>query len=73
VEELRRLGCERIGAYVTALPPVPADADTLAMHWQSLLAAGATDLHIYHAGLASDRRLAAVRTALASLRPLKEQ
>ncbi|MEV6414673.1 hypothetical protein [Kribbella sp. NPDC051718] len=73
VEALRRLGCERVGAYVTALPPVPPDADTLAAHWQSLLAAGATDLHIYHAGLASDRRLAAVRTALASLRPLKEQ
>jgi hypothetical protein len=73
VESLRRLGCERIGAYVTALPPVPADAETLATHWRSLLAAGATELHIYHAGLASDRRLAAVRTALASLRPLKEQ
>jgi hypothetical protein len=73
VESLRQLGCERVDAYVTALPPVPPDADTLAAHWQSLLAAGASDLHIYHAGLASDRRLAAVRTALASLRPLKEQ
>ncbi|GAA0924073.1 hypothetical protein GCM10009554_02570 [Kribbella koreensis] len=73
VSELRRLGCDRVGAYVTALPPVPPDAEVLAAHWQSLLAAGATDLHIYHAGLASDRRLAAVRTALASLRPSKGQ
>ncbi|WP_087503448.1 hypothetical protein, partial [Pseudomonas sp. SID14000] len=44
VQDLRRLGCERIGAYVTALPPLPPHADTLATHWQSLLAAGATDL-----------------------------
>jgi hypothetical protein len=67
VGDLRRLGATRIGAYVTALPPVPAHADTLATHWRSLLAAGATDLHIYHAGLASDRRLAALRTAIAAV------
>jgi len=69
VDDLRRLGASRIGAYITALPPVPAHADTLATHWRSLLAAGATDLHIYHAGLASDRRLAALRTAIASVHP----
>ncbi|GAA1595165.1 hypothetical protein GCM10009789_56490 [Kribbella sancticallisti] len=69
VQDLRRLGAERIGAYVTALPPVPADADSLTRHWQALLDAGATDLHIYHAGLASDRRLAALRTAIAEVHP----
>ena len=72
VHELRRLGYGQVGAYVTALPPMPAHADTLATHWQSLLAAGATELHIYHAGLASDRRLAALRAAIASLQPTKE-
>jgi hypothetical protein len=67
VQDLRRLGAPRIGVYVTALPPVPAHADTLATHSRSLLAAGATDLHIYHAGLASDRRLAALHTAISAV------
>ncbi|ADB33983.1 hypothetical protein Kfla_4967 [Kribbella flavida DSM 17836] len=64
VLDLHRLGATRIGAYVTALPPVPAHAETLATHWQSLLSAGATDLHIYHAGLASTSRLTAIREAI---------
>jgi hypothetical protein len=67
VQDLRRLGASRVSAYVTGLPPVPAQADTLTTHWRSLLAAGANDLHIYHAGLASDGRLAALRTAIAEV------
>jgi hypothetical protein len=54
----------RLAAYVTALPPVPPDADVLAKHWQNLVDAGADELHLYHAGLASDRRLDAMRTAI---------
>ncbi|TCO42531.1 hypothetical protein EV646_113153 [Kribbella antiqua] len=67
VQALARLGAGRIGAYVTALPPFPADAERLAAHCQALVDAGATDLHIYHAGLASNARLDIVRDALASI------
>lgn len=68
VRELRELGAERVAAYVTALPPVPPEPETLAAHWQSL---GADELHIYHAGLASDQRLDAIRKAL-SMGPLNQ-
>jgi hypothetical protein len=53
-----------LAAYVTVLPPVPPHADVLAAHWQNLVAAGADELHLYHAGLASDRRLDALRKAI---------
>lgn len=44
-----------VAAYVTALPPMTAGA--LPSHAQMLLAAGATDLHLYHLGLAGAERL----------------
>jgi hypothetical protein len=54
----------RLAAYVTVLPPVPPDPDVLAKHWQTLVDAGADELHLYHAGLASDRRLDAIHRTL---------
>jgi hypothetical protein len=53
-----------VAAYVTVLPPTPVDPDVLAGHWRELVAAGADELHLYHAGLASDRRLAAMQMAI---------
>lgn len=44
-----------VGAYVTALAPMTRDA--LPAHAQALLTAGATDLHLYHLGLAGTERL----------------
>jgi hypothetical protein len=51
-----------LAAYVTVLPPVPPDPDVLAEHWRTLVLAD--ELHLYHAGLASDRRLDAMRKAI---------
>lgn len=70
ITELRRHGIpvEAIGAYVSALPPAHADSKQLAAHWRTLLDAGASELHLYHAGLASDSRLDAIRDAIAILR-----
>jgi hypothetical protein len=53
-----------LAAYVTVLPPVPPDAHVLAEHWRTLIEAGAEELHLYHAGLASDRRLDVLRKAI---------
>ncbi|BCJ35204.1 hypothetical protein Athai_27070 [Actinocatenispora thailandica] len=39
-----------LGAYLTVLPP--ADADRIVDHAGALLGAGATELHLYHLGLA---------------------
>ncbi|MEU6712611.1 hypothetical protein ABZ897_14115 [Nonomuraea sp. NPDC046802] len=55
---------QRVGAYVLALPPRPADATTLADHLRTYAKAGATEFHLYHAGLASPQRLAALTQAL---------
>ncbi|MEU1804413.1 hypothetical protein [Streptomyces sp. NPDC019937] len=54
----------RLAAYVPALPPRPADPSALAAEWTTCLAAGADELHLYHAGLASPARLSAIRTAI---------
>ncbi|PRY00848.1 hypothetical protein [Allonocardiopsis opalescens] len=54
----------RLGAYVLALPPRPADAGLLRELIDCYTAAGAQDLHLYHGGLASAERLAAVAKAL---------
>lgn len=66
---LAKLGelCEpgqRVGAYVLALPPRPADGQALAEQLSTYAKAGATDFHLYHAGLASPRRLASMAEAL---------
>ncbi|MEU6781007.1 hypothetical protein ABZ912_17535 [Nonomuraea angiospora] len=55
---------QRIGAYVLALPPRPADAAVLADQLRTYAKAGATEFHLYHAGLASPQRLAAIAEAL---------
>jgi len=47
----------RVAAYTTVLPPAPEDDVELARRWGGLLAAGADELHVYHLGLASRRRL----------------
>ncbi|MDR7382328.1 hypothetical protein [Promicromonospora iranensis] len=47
-------------------PAAPATPE--AAQWRGLLEAGATELHLYHAGLASTATLRRVRTALADLR-----
>ena len=54
----------RLAAYVTVLPPHPADPARLAAAWHRLRAAGADDLHVYHAGLASTACLVAAARAL---------
>ncbi|RAX17858.1 hypothetical protein DC347_03775 [Pseudarthrobacter sp. AG30] len=58
----------RTGAYVLALPPKAPDGGGLAGEWGALHAAGADELHVYHLGLASTRRLSAISAALAGLR-----
>ncbi|WP_262380570.1 hypothetical protein [Nonomuraea sp. PA05] len=55
---------QRVGAYVLALPPRPADPDVLADQLRTYTKAGASELHLYHAGLASPPRLAALAKAL---------
>ncbi|MFI7125459.1 hypothetical protein ACIBQ1_07165 [Nonomuraea sp. NPDC050153] len=55
---------QRIGAYVLALPPRPADPAVLADQLRTYAKAGATEFHLYHAGLASPQRLAAITEAL---------
>ncbi|WP_113699599.1 hypothetical protein [Nonomuraea lactucae] len=55
---------QRVGAYVLGLPPRPADAEALADLLRTYAKAGASEFHLYHAGLASSRRLAAMTEAL---------
>lgn len=58
----------RLGAYVTMLPPHLPDPAAFTREWSRILDAGAQELHLYHAGLASASRLDAVGVALAELR-----
>jgi len=53
-----------VGSYVLALPPKSADARILAQEWDTLLEAGSRELHVYHLGLASTRRLDAAAGAI---------
>ncbi|MEU8248591.1 hypothetical protein [Nonomuraea sp. NPDC048916] len=55
---------QRVGAYVLALPPRPADPVALADLLRTYAKAGAAEFHLYHAGLASPPRLAAIAEAL---------
>lgn len=52
------------GAYVTILNDPPPTAAELTDAWAALQAAGASDLLVYHAGLASTSRLDAALTAV---------
>jgi hypothetical protein len=60
IRALRSSTQAKIAAYVLALPP----KTTLVEEWQRYLAEGAGELHIYHAGLASQARLDAVTQAV---------
>ncbi|MEU4742969.1 hypothetical protein AB0G02_21225 [Actinosynnema sp. NPDC023658] len=55
-------------AYVTALPPKPADGDELLDEWLAYAEAGVQEFHLYHAGLASPARLSALRHAITTLK-----
>lgn len=61
----------RVGSYVLVLPPKPSDAESMAREWDTLFAAGSSELHLYHLGLASTARLNAAVEALECL-PLKD-
>ncbi|MFB9902603.1 hypothetical protein [Allokutzneria oryzae] len=69
IQAMRELaGQDRgVAGYVLALPPRPADAAALRAEFERYLAAGVDELHVYHAGLASPARLAAIREALTAL------
>lgn len=55
---------QRVGAYVLALPPRPADPYVLLDHLRTYAKAGASEFHLYHAGLASPQRLTTLAQAL---------
>lgn len=61
-------GTGRYGAYVLTLPPKEASSTQWAQDWQRLCHAGYEELHIYHLGLASDERRAALAEAVRTLR-----
>jgi hypothetical protein len=67
LKALQGITDKALAAYVLALPPRPVDGAALATEWQQYLDAGASELHVYHPGLASQARLDAVSLALASL------
>ncbi|MBO3746546.1 hypothetical protein J5X84_10760 [Streptosporangiaceae bacterium NEAU-GS5] len=54
----------RVGAYVLALPPRPADGTALAALAERYAKAGAEEIHWYHGGLAGPARLTAIRDAI---------
>jgi hypothetical protein len=58
----------QLGSYVLVLPPKTADVAAMAREWRAFLAAGSSELHVYHLGLASTRRLNAAADALSSTR-----
>lgn len=58
----------RVGSYVTALADQGHDRGAMSREWGRLLAAGANDLHVYHLGLASTRRLEAIGAAVSAIR-----
>lgn len=61
-------GGTRTAAYVLALPPKPADGEELLEEWLAYAEAGVEEFHLYHAGLASSRRLDALRHAVAGIK-----
>lgn len=59
---------ERAGGGTAYVDILSNDPDGFAEHWVRLAAAGAEHVHVYHAGLASTRRLHAAVTAARSIR-----
>jgi hypothetical protein len=57
----------RLAGYLLALPPRPAGGDALLAEMRRYAAQGVAEFHLYHAGLASSARLAAIREAVAGL------
>ncbi|MFD1146257.1 hypothetical protein [Saccharothrix hoggarensis] len=68
IRALREEADVRTAAYVLALPPKPVDGDELLAEWLAYAEAGVEEFHLYHAGLASARRLDAVRHAVAGIK-----
>ncbi|MEU7899359.1 hypothetical protein AB0B45_41735 [Nonomuraea sp. NPDC049152] len=60
---------QRLGAYALFLPPKPTDAGELAASFSAYAKAGADELHLYHVGLASAARLAALTEAIRLFAP----
>lgn len=57
----------RIASYVLALPPKPVDGPALLEEWLRFVDEGVEEFHLYHAGLASAARLAALKHAVAGI------
>lgn len=68
IRALRAEADVRTAAYVLALPPKPADGDELLEEWLAYAEAGVQEFHLYHAGLASARRMDALRHAVAGIK-----
>jgi hypothetical protein len=58
----------RIASYVLALPPKPVDGEALLQEWLHYVDEGVEEFHLYHAGLASQPRLDALRHAVAGVK-----
>jgi hypothetical protein len=67
LKALQGITDKALAAYVLTLPPRPADGAALAAEWQQYLDAGASELHVYHPGLASQARLDAIKDALSGI------
>jgi len=67
LKALQGITDKALAAYVLALPPRPVDGAALAAEWRQYLDAGASELHVYHPGLASQGRLDAIKDALTRL------
>ncbi|GAA3432005.1 hypothetical protein [Kutzneria kofuensis] len=67
LKALQGITDKALAAYVLALPPRPVDGAALAAEWRQYLDAGASELHVYHPGLASQGRLDAIKDALSRL------
>lgn len=69
IRALRKLAPDtRIAGYVLALPPKSADGAAMLAEMRALAEEGVEEFHLYHAGLASQARLDAVREAVNELR-----
>jgi len=58
----------RIASYVLALPPKAVDGEALLSEWKQYVEEGVEEFHLYHAGLASQSRLDALRHAVSGIK-----
>jgi hypothetical protein len=69
IRALRKIAPDtRIAGYVLALPPKPVDGAAILAEMRALAEEGVEEFHLYHVGLASAPRLAAIREAVTGLR-----